>query len=110
MKNRNVLGKDKSTSNVKNGLITLATLGVLVLSSDALAASGGLSKATDTVREIQTWLYTVTGIGCMANISYLGIMAKLGKKQWADVIVSIGQTALLGAAVALGTWAYGLFA
>ncbi|MGR2997562.1 TrbC/VirB2 family protein [Vibrio vulnificus] len=108
MKIRKLLENLKA-SETRQAFGVLLSVGLAFASQDVMAA-GGLDKATNTAQEIQSWMYIITGVACTANISYLCVMAKLGKKQWNDVIMSIGQTALAGGAISIATWSYGLFA
>lgn len=108
MKIEKLIGGIRKPSNINSiimkGLVVLAALA----SQDLMA--GGLDKATQTAQEIQTWLYIIVGVACTGNISYLCVMAKIGRKQWSDAVMSIGQTVFAGAAVSMGTWGYSLLA
>jgi hypothetical protein len=109
MKIKDLITKVKAQCASKQALLTVLAMGAALASQDVLAA-GGLDKATQTAEEIQQWLYIITGVACTGNISYLCIMAKMGKKQWNDVLASVGQTAFAGGVVSIATWSYGLFA
>ena len=92
----------------KHRKVTAAVV-IAVASSNALAL-GGLDKATSAASDIKTGLYALVGVVALIYLIYLGVMAFTEKKSWADFGWGVVYVSLVGGAVALGTWAWSLFA
>lgn len=94
-----------------NFLLIVATLGMFMVASPALAAGGleSLDKATDALEDISKWLYAFVGVGAVVYIIYLVGMALFEKKQWSDVGMGLGYCAIAGGIVMAAEWAIGLF-
>lgn len=71
---------------------------------------GGLQTATTAADDIRTGLYGLAGAIAGIYILWLGLMAKTEKKSWSDFGWGVVHVSLVGAAVALATWAWSLFA
>ena len=87
----------------------LAAVAIAAASSNALAL-GGLDKAKTAADDIKTGLYTLVGVVALIYLIYLGVMAFTEKKSWADFGWGVVYVSLVGASVALGSWAWSLFA
>ena len=72
-------------------------------------AFAGLQQANTALEEIKTWAYTILGIGIFLYIMYHIIMALMNKGQWSDVVMAVVYSAIAGAAIALGEWAWSLW-
>jgi len=92
---------------LKAGRIT-AFMATAVIASPAFAL-GGLDQAKNTATDIQNGIYGVVGVLAVIYLLWLGVMAFTEKKSWADFGWGVIHVALVGAAVALGTWAWGLW-
>lgn len=87
-----------------------AVFAVLLLAAGAaIAGGGGLAKATTTAAAIQTGLFTFVGACAGSYLLYVGIMAKTDKKTWGDFGMAVVHVSLVGASLALATWAWALF-
>lgn len=82
---------------------------VLALFQSSAFALGGLDKATSTAQDIKTGLYALVGVAATIYLIYLGAMAFTERKSWADFGWGVVYVSLVGAAVALGAWAWALF-
>ena len=95
-------------------LHSLKNKAALALISSAAAAPswalGGLDKAKTASTEVQTGLYALIGVVALIYMIYLGAMAFTEKKSWADFGWGVVYVSLVGGAVALGGWAWTLFA
>lgn len=78
--------------------------------SMAFASVGGLTVAQTTADSIKTALYGVVGVVALIYMIYLGVMAFTEKKSWADFGWGVVHVSLVGGSIALGTWAWGVFA
>lgn len=87
----------------------VAAITVLALQSNAFAL-GGLDKATSAAQEVKTGLYALVGVIAMLYLIFLGVQAFTERKSWADFGWGVVHVSLVGGAVALGTWAWSLFA
>lgn len=96
----------KKYSGVVKMLPTLI-FGSLVMSQPAFA---GLQKASTALDEIKVWAYGILGILIFLYIMYHIVMALLNKMQWSDVMMSVVYSAIAGAAIVLGEWAWGIWA
>ena len=89
--------------------------GKLLAASIALSATapswalGGLDKAKTAAEDIKTGLYAVVGVVAIIYLIWIGVMAFAEKKSWADFGWAVVYVSLVGAAVAIGTWAWTLF-
>lgn len=72
-------------------------------------AFAGLQKANTAIEEIKTWAYAILGIGIFIYIMYHIVMALLNKGQWSDVLMAVVYSAIAGAAIALGEWAWSIW-
>lgn len=86
-----------------------AALAIAALQSNALAL-GGLDKAKTAGEDIKTGLYALVGVVALIYLIYLGVMAFTEKKSWADFGWGVVYISLVGGSVALGSWAWTLFA
>lgn len=110
-------------NNVENNIYSLVTsyfgrlkkvaqlLPIVALCSLMFAnpAFAGLQQANTALEEIKTWAYTILGIGIFLYIMYHIIMALLNKGQWSDVVMAVVYSAIAGAAIALGEWAWSIW-
>lgn len=72
-------------------------------------AVGGLDKAKDAANDIKVGLYALVGVIALVYMIYLGAMAFTEKKSWSDFGWGVIHVSLVGASLALGTWAWSLF-
>lgn len=105
----------KTQTNNKLSTLTkrvLSTAGVVAVEiySTSAHALAGLDTATSTATEIKTGMYAFVGVGALIYLIYLALMAFTEKKTWADFGMGVVHVSFAGAALALGTWAWGLFA
>ncbi|MCW5223653.1 hypothetical protein D5041_21410 (plasmid) [Verminephrobacter aporrectodeae subsp. tuberculatae] len=84
-------------------------LAIAAMQSSAFAL-GGLEKAKSAAESIKTGLYALVGVVAIIYLIYLGVMAFTEKKSWADFGWGVMYVSLVGAATALGSWAWTLFA
>lgn len=70
----------------------------------------GLQKANVAMEEIKVWAYSVLGIGIFLYLMYHIVMALMNKGTWADVLMGVAYSALAGGVLALGAWAWEVFA
>lgn len=84
-------------------------LAVAAMQSNAFAL-GGLDKAKDTADEVKTGLFALVGVIALLYMIYLGVMAFTEKKSWSDFGWGAVHVSAVGGAVALGSWAWTLFA
>lgn len=87
-------------------LLPVVAVCSLMFASPAFA---GLQKANTALDEIKTWAYAILGIGIFLYIMYHIIMALLNKGQWSDVLMAVVYSAIAGAAIALGEWAWSIW-
>jgi TrbC/VIRB2 pilin len=73
-------------------------------------ALGGLDKAKTAADDIKTGLYALVGTVAIIYLIWLGVMAFAEKKSWADFGWGVLYVSLVGAATAIGGWAWSLFA
>jgi hypothetical protein len=71
---------------------------------------GGLTAAQTAVTSVQTGLYSIVGVLAVIYLLYLGVMAFTEKKTWGDFGWGVVYVSCVGGSIALGTWAWGLFA
>ncbi|ALR03203.1 TrbC/VirB2 family protein [Xylella fastidiosa] len=91
----------------------ILAIAISITSSNALASVGGLgglTRAKTAAENIKTGLYALVGVIAMIYLIYLGVMAFTEKKSWADFGWGVVYVSLVGGAVALGGWAWTLFA
>lgn len=69
----------------------------------------GLQKADDALDEIKAWAYGILGIGIFLYIMYHVVMALMNKGSWADVVMAIVYSAVAGAVLVLGDWAWSIW-
>jgi hypothetical protein len=81
-----------------------------LLASPAHAALGGLDAAKTIADDVKTGLYALVGVVALIYLIYLAAMAFTEKKTWADFGWGVVHVSLAGAALALGVWAWSLFA
>jgi hypothetical protein len=67
---------------------------------------GGLNEAITQLQEIKTWCYAFLSIGVFIYLMYNVMLALLDRKQWSDVLISVGYVALAGAINVIGEWAW----
>jgi glucose-6-phosphate-specific signal transduction histidine kinase len=84
-------------------------IAVAAVQSNAFAL-GGLDKANSAAEDIKTGLYALVGVIALIYMIYLGVMAFTEKKSWSDFGWGVVHVSVVGGAVALGTWAWALFA
>lgn len=72
-------------------------------------AAGGLDEATDVMREIQMWIYTIDFVGAMIYLSYLGLMWFFGRKDASDFAIGIAMIAVIGGVIAAVTYAWSIW-
>lgn len=78
---------------------------------EALAQGlGGLDKAKTAAEDVKTGLYALVGVVGLVYMIYLGAMAFTEKKSWSDFGWGAIHVSVVGGAVALGNWAWTLFA
>ncbi|MRD49385.1 hypothetical protein GHT07_19080 [Caenimonas koreensis DSM 17982] len=82
---------------------------VAAMQSNAFAL-GGLDKANSAAEDIKTGLYALVGVIALIYMIYLGVMAFTEKKSWSDFGWGVVHVSVVGGAVALGSWAWALFA
>jgi len=70
----------------------------------------GLQKANTALEEIKGWAYGILGIGIFLYIMYHVVMALMNKGSWADVMMAVVYSAVAGGVLALGDWAWSIFA
>jgi hypothetical protein len=70
----------------------------------------GLDKAKTAAEDIKTGLYLLVGVVGLVYMIYLGAMAFTEKKSWSDFGWGAVHVSVVGGAVALGNWAWTLFA
>lgn len=73
-------------------------------------ALGGLDKAKDAANDIKVGLYALVGVVALIYMIYLGAMAFTEKKSWSDFGWGVIHVSVVGASVALASWAWSLFA
>lgn len=95
----NTLQRSKKYSS----LLPLVAICAFVFANPAFA---GLKKANTALTEIKDWAYAILGIGIFLYIMYHIIMALMNKGQWSDVVMAVVYSAVAGAAIALGDWAW----
>lgn len=93
--------------NGMNGKLLAASIALSVAAPSW--ALGGLDKAKAAAVEIKTGLYAVVGVVAIIYLIWIGVMAFAEKKSWADFGWAVIYVALVGAAVAIGEWAWSLF-
>jgi len=86
-----------------------ATFALTAMTSPAFAL-GGLDVAKSTAEDVKTGLYSFVGVMALIYLIYLGVMAFTEKKSWADFGWGVVHVSLVGGAVAIGGWAWTLFA
>jgi hypothetical protein len=97
-------------SNFVQGLVLMligAILGAFFV--DPAYALGGLDEAKTIADDIKTGLYALVGVVALIYLIYLAAMAFTEKKTWSDFGWGVVHISIAGAALALGTWAWGLF-
>ena len=72
-------------------------------------AFAGLQTANTKLNEIKVWAYSILGIGIFLYIMYHIIMALMNKGQWSDVVMAVVYSAVAGAAIVLGEWAWSIW-
>lgn len=93
---------------IKQLTTSAATVATAALPQMAMAA-GGLASATTEANAIKVWLYGFLGVAVFVYVMYFVIMAMLEKKQWADVLMALGKSAVAGGSLAGVTWAWGIW-
>lgn len=83
-------------------------IAALVFSTPVLAL-GGLDEAKTIADDVKTGLYALVGVIALIYLIYLAAMAFTEKKTWSDFGWGVVHISIAGAALALGTWAWGLF-
>lgn len=96
----------KKISNAVAAVTVMAMCHVEVLAQGL----GGLDKAKTAAEDIKTGLYALVGVVGMVYMIYLGAMAFTEKKSWSDFGWGAVHVSVVGGAVALGSWAWTLFA
>jgi hypothetical protein len=92
----------------KHKLSKLAAL-LLLCSTSAFAAVGGLDQAKSIAEDVKTGLYALVGVVALIYLIYLAAMAFTEKKTWSDFGWGVVHVAIAGATLALGAWAWSLF-
>lgn len=100
--------KLKEIFNAQRKNITVAAV-LTGVGSSAFAQIGGLTKAQSTASAIQTGIFSLVGVIAIIYLIYLGVMAFTEKKSWSDFGWGVVYISVVGAAVALATWAWTLF-
>lgn len=93
-------------NTVNNKVFALA---IALSASTPSWALGGLDKAKTAAEDIKTGLYAVVGVVAIIYLIWMGVMAFAEKKSWADFGWAVIYVALVGASIAIGTWAWSLF-
>lgn len=88
------------------GLLPMIAICTLAFSDPAFA---GLQKANTELEKIKTWAYGILGLGIFLYIMYHIVMALLNKGQWSDVVMAVVYSAIAGAALVLGDWAWSVW-
>ena len=96
--------------NIQKLIQTLSMLGLFLVAHPAFAAVGGLNKANSVAEDIKTGAFALLGTGALCYLVYLAFMAFTEKKTWSDFGWGVIHVAVAGACIALGTWAWSLFA
>lgn len=95
---------------MKNGMNgKLLAVSIALATAAPSWALGGLDKAKTAAEDIKTGLYAVVGVVAIIYLIWIGVMAFAEKKSWADFGWAVVYVSLVGAAVAIGTWAWSLF-
>jgi len=82
----------------------------LAVAAQSCFALGGLDTATSTANTIKTGLYAFVGVLSLIYLLWMGVMAFSEKKSWADFGWGLVYVSLVGGSVAIGSWAFSLFA
>ena len=88
-------------------------MALLLASAHGICAAqgmGGLDQANKTAEEVKTYAYAFVGMVALLYMLFLGVMAFTEKKSWSDFGWGVVHVAAVGGSIALGTWAWNLFA
>lgn len=88
-------------------LLLLGVCGVAF--AGTAGTTGGLSTANQTAENVKVGLFALLGTCAALYMIYLAFMAFTEKKSWSDFGWGIVHVAGAGGAVAVATWAWGLF-
>jgi hypothetical protein len=69
-----------------------------------------LTAAQTAASSVQTGVYAIVGTLAIIYLLYLGVMAFTEKKTWGDFGWGVVYVSFVGGSIALGTWAWSLFA
>lgn len=94
----------------KTSLVALGLLLILGAAEAFAGGTGGLTKAQGAMDDIKTAVYAIVGSASGLYLIYLGVMAKINKGAWSDFFMGIFYVALVGGSIALGAWAWTMFA
>jgi len=87
----------------------ISSIALLGLINNAWALAG-LDTAKTAADDIQTGLYALVGVVGLIYLIWLGVSAFTERKSWADFGWGVIHISFVGGAIALGTWAWSLFA
>lgn len=104
--NRKLMMKKNLVSNLTTSLI-LFTMSANIAYADI---ASGMASANTQMTIFQKGLYTLLGVFSIVYLIYLAVMAKTDKKTWGDFGWGIVHVCIVGAVVAIATWAFTAFA
>ena len=93
-----------------NTTLRIATGAAMLAAHNLVFAAGGLDAVKTEAETIKTGLYAAVGVVAIIYLIWIGVMAFAEKKSWADFGWAVIYVSLVGAATAIGSWAWGLFA
>lgn len=99
----------KISKKISN-LVAASAVFVMCHSEAFAQGLGGLDKAKTAAEDVKTGLYALVGVVGLVYMIYLGAMAFTEKKSWSDFGWGAIHVSVVGGAVALGNWAWTLFA
>lgn len=94
-------------SNTTKALLASALFTANIAYADI---TSGMATAATELTNLQTGLFTAAAIVAIIYLIWVGLMAKTEKKSWADFGWAIVHVSVVGAAVAIATWAWTAFA
>jgi len=97
--------------SLTNGFAKISLVWISLACTPAFAGTlGGLQKATSVAKDVRDGMYALLGVGVFLYLIYLAIMAFTEKKTWADFGWGVVYVAVAGGIIAIGEWAWSLFA
>lgn len=98
--------KSKSTAKIASKII----VGTAVLAVAVPVLAGGLDAGTEAATDFKTWFFSFLGVVAFIYLMIVGLQAWFDKKTWIEFGVAGCKVAVLGGALGLVTYLWGIFA